>query len=89
MAAARFLVGGRVQGVFFRASTRQQALQLGLRGVARNLPDGRVEVQAAGAESAIDALAQWLRRGPPMAEVVSVERSDVDEATIADGFATR
>ena len=79
MRAARFLVGGKVQGVFFRASTREQALRLGLRGHARNLRDGRVEVVAAGDAAAIETLAQWLQHGPPMAEVRSVERSDVDE----------
>jgi acylphosphatase len=79
MSAARFLVGGKVQGVFFRASTREQALRLGLRGHARNLRDGRVEVVAAGDAAAIETLAQWLQHGPPMAEVKSVEHSDVDE----------
>jgi acylphosphatase len=79
MGAARFLVGGTVQGVFFRASTREQALRLGLRGHARNLRDGRVEVVAAGDAAAIEKLAQWLQHGPPMAEVRAVERSDIDE----------
>ena len=54
--AARFLVSGKVQGVFFRASTCEQARRLGLRGHARNLPDGRVEVVSAGTEEAVDAL---------------------------------
>src|SRR3546814_8461279 len=74
MAAARFLVSGKVQGVFFRASTREQAQRLGLRGNARNLSDGRVEVLAAGEPDAIDALADWLKRGPPQARVEAVER---------------
>src|SRR3546814_8359975 len=76
MAAARFLVSGKVQGVFFRASTREQAQRLGLRGHARNLSDGRVEVLAAGEPDAIDALADWLQRGPPQARVEAVERSE-------------
>jgi acylphosphatase len=78
MAAARFLIGGKVQGVFFRASTREQALKLGLRGYAKNLPDGRVEVLAQGEAPALDALQRWLHAGPPMARVDSVERSDAD-----------
>ncbi len=86
MAAARFLVGGRVQGVFFRAGTREQALRLGLRGHARNLDDGRVEVIVAGADDAIDALGRWLRLGPPMARVDAVERSERDAALVGDGF---
>ena len=58
MDAARFIVTGRVQGVFFRASTREQAQHLGLRGHAKNLADGSVEVLAAGDAVAIDALSR-------------------------------
>jgi acylphosphatase len=86
MPAARFLVSGRVQGVFFRASTREQALKLGLRGYAKNLPDGRVEALAEGDASALDALERWLRVGPPMARVESVERGDADADEIGSGF---
>ncbi|WP_407354260.1 acylphosphatase [Luteimonas sp. R10] len=86
-AAARFLVSGKVQGVFFRASTREQAQRLGLRGYAKNLADGRVEVLAAGDAGAIDALAEWLQRGPPQARVESVERHAADPAEAGSGFA--
>ena len=89
MPAARFLVGGKVQGVFFRASTREQALKLGLRGYARNLPDGRVEVLAAGEASAIDALVRWLQLGPPMARVESLGRCDADPRDEPGTFAIR
>lgn len=88
MTAARFLVSGHVQGVFFRASTRQQALRLRLRGHARNLADGRVEVVVAGDEDAIEAMAAWLRQGPPMARVDDVVRSTAVEAEVGDGFGT-
>jgi len=82
MAAARFLVSGLVQGVFYRASTRTQARELGLTGHARNLPDGRVEVVAHGEPEALDALERWLWQGPPAAEVEDVERAPFDgEAT--------
>jgi acylphosphatase len=74
MAGARFLVSGRVQGVFYRASTREQALQLGLAGHARNLPDGRVEVFAYGEAAALDALERWLWQGPAAAKVAGVLR---------------
>jgi acylphosphatase len=74
--AARFLVSGRVQGVAFRAWTRQQAIELGLRGHACNLEDGRVEVLAAGATAAIEALAARLQHGPRHARVESVSRAD-------------
>jgi len=86
MAAARFLVSGLVQGVYFRASTREQALRLQLAGHARNLDDGRVEVVAVGDAQAIDALAQWLQEGPPAARVADVERS-THVGQCADGFA--
>jgi acylphosphatase len=88
MPAERFLVTGRVQGVFFRASTRERALKLGLRGHAKNLADGRVEVLAEGDASAIDALERWLHIGPPMARVESVERGDAGVADVA-GFIVR
>jgi acylphosphatase len=74
MPAARFLVAGRVQGVFYRARTREQALELGLSGYARNLPDGRVEVLAGGDPAALDALERWLWKGPPAASVAAVTR---------------
>lgn len=86
MAAARFLVSGRVQGVAFRANTRVQAQRLGLRGHAINLHDGRVEVVAAGDPSALEQLADLLTRGPPLARVDAVERLPADEAEIAAGF---
>jgi acylphosphatase len=86
MPAARFLVGGKVQGVFFRASTLEQALKLGLRGYAKNLADGRVEVLAEGDASALDALERWLHVGPPMAKVESVVRGDAGSGEVGEGF---
>jgi acylphosphatase len=85
---ARFLVSGKVQGVCFRAATREEAQRLGLRGHARNLADGRVEVVATGADEAIEVLAQWLRHGPPMARVADVERSVAEDGSTSDGFTT-
>ncbi|MBX3712543.1 MAG: acylphosphatase [Lysobacter sp.] len=89
MHAARFLVSGRVQGVAFRAYTRQQALVLCLRGHAVNLRDGRVEVLAVGEADAIDRLGEWLRQGSPLARVDDVQRQEVsagDLVAIEDGF---
>jgi acylphosphatase len=83
---ARFLVSGKVQGVCFRAATRDEARRLGLRGYARNLPDGRVEVLAAGEAAALDALMQWLRHGPPLARVDGVERREADDNAATEGF---
>ena len=86
MSAARFLVSGKVQGVWFRASARDQAVALGLRGFARNLPDGRVEVLAAGDAEALEQLAQWLRLGPPLARVDLLERIEAREDEAGAGF---
>lgn len=85
MPAARFLVTGKVQGVFFRASTREAAARWGLDGVARNLADGRVEVLAAGEAAGLEQLAHWLRSGPQMAHVESVQRFDWNEP-VSPGF---
>lgn len=69
----RVRVVGRVQGVYFRASTRDQARRLGLRGWVRNRDDGAVELLAEGAEAALGQLLAWVRRGPPGAQVEAVE----------------
>lgn len=60
---------GRVQGVFYRDSTREKALELGLSGTVQNLPDGTVRIVAQGPESGIEALVQWARQGPPASSV--------------------
>ena len=64
-------VAGRVQGVYFRAHTATGAAALGVRGYARNLDDGRVEVLAGGHPQAIEQLITHVRRGPPLAHVTS------------------
>ncbi len=66
---------GRVQGVWYRASTRQHALAWELSGYARNRKDGSVEVLALGAEQALAQLEDWLWRGPTAAHVDIVESS--------------
>lgn len=72
----RVLVAGRVQGVFFRASTREVARQLGLTGWVRNLPDGRVEMLVEGPADAVDRLLRWARTGPDNAHVTHLEVYD-------------
>ncbi len=66
-------ISGRVQGVFYRASTHSEAVRLGLKGWVRNLPDGRVELVAEGPGEAVDALIAWCRQGPPAARVDGIE----------------
>lgn len=85
LVARRAVVHGRVQGVWYRAGTAEQARALALRGVARNLPDGTVEVLAIGRPEAVDALLFWLQRGPPLARVTRVEVEDVDAAVAGEG----
>lgn len=68
----RAIVTGKVQGVFFRASTKEQAQALGVVGAVRNLPDGSVEIVAKGDSDAVEALLRWAHRGPPAAEVKTV-----------------
>ena len=88
MAAVRFFVSGRVQGVAFRAHAREEALRLHLRGYARNLDDGRVEILACGDSAHIERLATWLQDGPPLARVEGVERQTVEREAVGDGFFT-
>lgn len=85
-------MSGRVQGVFYRASTRERAQQLGCRGYARNLPDGRVEVLAVGEPAAVTALIEWLWHGPPAAHVADVQCADVEVGELGEmpgAFGTR
>ncbi len=67
------VVSGLVQGVWFRKSTRDKATDLALCGWVRNLPDGRVEILAAGSEGALLELQAWCHHGPPLARVDEVE----------------
>lgn len=83
----KWLISGRVQGVFFRESTRRQAEPLGLSGHAINLPDGRVEVVAAGPASALDELERWLQEGPEAARVERLERAEAPDS-VSRGFST-
>ena len=80
-------VTGRVQGVFFRASTEKEAVQLGLDGWVRNLRDGRVEVFAQGDARSLETLRQWLEIGPDYAHVERLECiSDEEPRNLSPGF---
>lgn len=69
---AHVFVSGRVQGVFFRDSTRAKALEVGVAGWVRNLQDGRVEAVFEGSREAVDAMLQYCRQGPRLARVDDV-----------------
>ena len=75
-------MSGRVQGVWFRDSTRREAEQLGINGYAHNLDNGDVEVFACGSREALDALCRWLATGPPLARVSNVEQTTAGYRTL-------
>jgi acylphosphatase len=78
MVCKKCLVGGRVQGVFYRATAADRARQLGIKGYAKNLPDGRVEVLACGDLTSVQAFIDELWKGSSASKVTSVEVSDVE-----------
>lgn len=82
-------MGGRVQGVFYRATAARRAQELGIRGHARNLPDGRVEVLACGDREAVETFVSWLWIGSSACKVTSVEANDAPVSTpLPGGFHT-
>ncbi len=87
MICRRYLVSGRVQGVWFRDSTRRQAERLCLTGTAINLRDGRVEVTACGTADGLAQLQAWLRHGPELARVDTLVSESVADQ-IFTGFST-
>jgi acylphosphatase len=84
------MVGGRVQGVFYRATVARRAQELAIRGYARNLADGRVEVLACGEEEAVQTLVGWLWTGSSASKVTSVDVFDVplDSVQVTADFHT-
>lgn len=82
---AHVVVSGRVQGVFFRAEAQREAARLGVSGWVRNTPDGRVEAEFQGSPAAVERALEWVRQGPPRAEVDHVEVEMVP-AEAGEGF---
>ena len=70
-------ISGRVQGVCYRASAQMQAAKLGLKGFARNLKDGRVEIIITGDELLLNDFVTWCNHGPAMAKVLKVEQKSI------------
>jgi acylphosphatase len=79
MPCLRLLISGRVQGVWFRESMRQEALRLGATGWVRNLADGKVEAVICGTPAILEAMQEWSKAGPPMAKVAGVEAVEMQE----------
>ena len=88
MTRKRVVVGGRVQGVFFREETRRRAETVGVAGWVRNTPDGTVEAVFEGEPGAVEEMVDFCRRGPGRAEVSSVEVTD-EEPEGLTGFEIR
>jgi acylphosphatase len=88
-ARAHVLISGRVQGVFFRAYTRDKARELGLRGWVRNLPDGRVEAVFEGERRRVEEMLRWCHKGSPYARVSSVDVSWEEPAGDTSSFEVR
>lgn len=86
MTCIRCLVEGRVQGVFFRASTKEVADKLAIRGYAKNLPDGRVEVLACGDAPVLGEFKSYLAVGPVHASVTSVNCETITPEITPDAF---
>ncbi|WP_254863681.1 acylphosphatase [Halovivax gelatinilyticus] len=85
---AHVFVSGTVQGVYYRANTRDAAREAGLDGWVKNLPDGRVEVVFEGPEDAVEAVVEWCHEGSPAADVSDVA-VDYAEPEGEDGFEIR
>lgn len=75
--SVHYYISGKVQGVWFRSFTKEQADQLGLTGWVRNLSDGRVEVLACGDKAKIAQLHEWLKVGPKLANITEVASEEL------------
>ncbi len=84
MICKRCRVSGRVQGVFYRASTLEQAIKYNLTGYAKNLLDGDVEVLVCGEPQAVEALCDWLWEGPIHARVENVVCTEVEQIPLGE-----
>lgn len=85
----QFRVTGKVQGVWFRQSTVEQATELGLVGWVKNLPNGQVEGVAAGPSETLDRFKDWLWQGPPQAQVTEVLTSAYGSSDLPADFSIR
>ncbi len=89
MPCLHLLITGRVQGVWFRESMRQEALKQGVNGWVRNLTDGKVESVVCGEAAPLERLLEWARKGPPLARVHSVQVAEIAEEKSFSGFEKR
>lgn len=81
MPTIHLLISGKVQGVFYRASAREEAEKLSINGWVKNTRDGKVEVIASGSSESLSTFTEWCKKGPDGAHVTHVEISDSQEKT--------
>ena len=86
---AHVIISGRVQGVWFRATTKQKAEQLSLTGWVRNTHDGCVEAVFEGEKSLVKEMIEWCHRGPPLSKVENVEVKKQEPTNSFDGFSVK
>lgn len=84
MKSCHIIVKGKVQGVFYRKTTKEYADTHNVSGTVMNLPDGSVEIFASGSASQLEDLTAWCHEGSPMSDVTSVERNDIDPMIFED-----
>lgn len=89
MKALHLMIHGRVQGVWFRASTQEVAGKMKIKGWVRNTPDGAVELHIQGNDAAVDEMLAWCRQGPPGALVDSIDFTEVEPAEEFKAFSIR
>lgn len=77
MQTIKIKVEGRVQGVFFRQSTQEKAMDLGIKGTVKNCDDDSVEIVATGMKEQLDKLVEWCWEGPPKAKVINVTTQEL------------
>jgi acylphosphatase len=82
-------IKGKVQGVFFRANTKEQAEKRNISGWVKNTSDGRVEAVFQGDDSSVDDLIEWCHQGPSMSKVSDVTVESIDTDELFDGFSIR
>lgn len=86
MQTKRVFISGKVQGVYFRDNTRNRALELGVSGWVRNLPDGRVEALFQGENENIKEMVEWCWKGSPMSKVETVQVKTLPSNKKYEGF---
>lgn len=84
MKSCHIIVKGKVQGVFYRKTTKEYADAHKILGTVMNLPDGSVEIFASGSDTQLDELTAWCHKGSPKSEVTTVDRDDIDPMIFED-----